>query len=82
MDSSNTFWTVLEVQVDQAYNKSCIPTIYVTEDQAYAKYYTILAAAAVSYIPYHAAHIIRSDGVMIEGKVFDRMVIEPVVVGE
>ena len=41
-------------------------------DRAYAKFYTICAAAAVSEIPYHAACIIRSDGVMIEGKTFDR----------
>jgi len=41
-------------------------------NQAYAKYYTICAAAAISEIPYHSAAIIRSDGIMIEGKVFDR----------
>lgn len=47
-----------------------------TEDQAlnraYAKLYTILAAAATSGIPYHSGHIYRSDGLLIEGKVFDR----------
>lgn len=47
-----------------------------TEEQAlnraYAKLYTILAAAAISAIPYHSGHIYRSDGLLIEGKVFDR----------
>ena len=46
------------------------------ENAAYAKYYTILAAAAVSGIPYHAAYIIRDDGITIEGKVFDRRTTE------
>lgn len=41
-------------------------------NRAYAKLYTILAAAAVSEIPYHSGHIYRSDGLLIEGKVFDR----------
>ena len=41
-------------------------------NQAYAKLYTILAAAAVSDIPYHAGLLIRDDGVLLEGKVFDR----------
>lgn len=41
-------------------------------NRAYAKLYTILAAAAVSGIPYHSGHIYRSDGLLIEGKVFDR----------
>lgn len=40
--------------------------------RAYAKLYTILAAAAVSEIPYHSGCIQRSDGLIIEGKVFDR----------
>ena len=47
------------------------------ETQAYAKLYTILAAAAVSGIPYHSGHILRSDGILMEGRVFDRRVDEP-----
>jgi hypothetical protein len=41
-------------------------------DRAYAKLYTILAAAATSNIPYHSVHIKRSDGILIDGRVFDR----------
>lgn len=36
------------------------------------KLYTILAAAAVSELPYHAGFILRDDGVITDGKVFDR----------
>lgn len=42
--------------------------------RAEAKYFTICAAAAVSELPYHSAHILRSDGVLIEGHVWDRRV--------
>lgn len=45
---------------------------YTDEAQAYAKLYTILAAAAVSGIPYHSGHIMRSDGLILDGRVFDR----------
>lgn len=41
-------------------------------DRAYAKYFTICAAAAVSAIPYHAAILVRSDGMIMEQKVWDR----------
>ena len=41
-------------------------------NQAYAKFYAILAAAAVSDIPYHAGMLIRDDGYVIGCQVFDR----------
>ena len=71
----NTFFSVLEVQNNGT--PAAITTIYNDEAAAYAKYYTVLAAAAVSSVTYHACHIIRSDGIMIEGKVFDRRTTEP-----
>ena len=39
---------------------------------AIAKYFTICAAAAVSSLPYHAVHIITSDGMITEQYIFDR----------
>ena len=50
---------------------------YTDINAAYAKLYTILAAAAVSDLPYHSGHILRDDGIIIEGKVFDRRTVEP-----
>ncbi len=44
------------------------------EERAWAKLYNILAAAAISGIPYHSGHILRSDGLIVDGKVFDRRV--------
>lgn len=67
------FYTVLEVQ--NGGTPAILTTVYTDINTAYNKYYTVLAAASVSGLPYHAAHIIRSeDGVMIEGKVFRREV--------
>lgn len=64
------FYTVIEVQ--NSGTPGILTTVYTNENEAYSKYYTVLAAAALSTIPYHSGHIIRDDGVMIEGKVFDR----------
>ena len=67
-----TFYTTIENQVRNDGGRGLLYDHFDNENAAYAKYYTVCAAAAVSEIPYHSAHIIRSDGIMIEGKVFDR----------
>lgn len=67
------FYTVIEKQLVNG-TPATIATHYDTETAALAAYFTICAAAAVSTIEYHAAHVIRSDGIMIEGRVFDRRV--------
>ena len=74
-----TFYTTIENQVRNDGSRGLLYDHFDNENAAYAKYYTVCAAAAVSGIPYHSAHIIRSDGIMIEGKVFDRRSDEPVV---
>lgn len=72
-----TFYTTIENQVRNDGSKGLLYDHYEDENAAYAKYYTVCAAAAVSEIPYHSAHLIRSDGIMIEGKVFDRRSDDP-----
>lgn len=72
-----TFYTTIENQVRNDGSRGLLYDHYDDENLAYAKYYTVCAAAAVSGIPYHSAHIIRDDGIMIEGKVFDRRSDEP-----
>lgn len=71
------FYIVLEVQ--NAGTPAVLTDVYVDSSQAYAKFYTILSAAAVSSVPYHAAYIVRDDGAMIEGKVFDRRDMQVVI---
>ena len=68
----NEFYTTIENQVRPDGSKGLLYDHFENVDQAYAKYFTVCAAAAVSEIPYHSAHIIRSDGIMIEGRVWDR----------
>lgn len=72
-----TFYTTIENQVRNDGSRGLLYDHFDDENLAYAKYYTVCAAAAVSGIPYHSAHIIRDDGIMIEGKVFDRRGDEP-----
>ena len=66
------FYTTIENQLREDGSFGLLYDHFTDIDQAYAKLYTILAAAAVSEIPYHSGHLLRSDGIMIEGKVFDR----------
>lgn len=67
-----TFYTTIENQVRNDGSKGLLYDHFENVNQAYAKYYTILAAAAVSEIPYHAGYLIRDDGITMEGRVFDR----------
>lgn len=66
------FFTVLEIQVNTEGSRACLPVIYDNYDGALAKFYTICAAAAVSGLPYHSAHILRSDGIMTDSRIFNR----------
>ena len=67
-----TIYTTLENQIRADGSKGLLYDHYEDYDAAMAKFFTICAAACVSEIPYHSAHILRSDGVLIEGRVWDR----------
>lgn len=71
------FYTTLENQLRGDGSRGLLFDHYDDVNAAYAKLYTILAAAAVSEIPYHSGHIYRSDGLLIDGRVFDRREPEP-----
>ena len=66
------FYEVNETQIIETNPVALSPRFFTSKEEAESAYYTILASAAISTIPYHSACIIRSDGVMIEGKVYDR----------
>lgn len=73
----NYFYTTIENQVRNDGSKGLLFDHFDNLNAALAKLYTILAAAAVSEIPYHSGHIMRSDGVLLpEGRVFDRRTTE------
>ena len=69
-----TIYTTIENQIRNDGSKGLLYDHFEDLDRALAKFFTVCAAAATSEIPYHSAHIIRSDGVMIEGRVWDRRV--------
>ena len=66
------FYTTIENQLRNDGSFGLLYDHFTDVNAAYAKLYTILAAAAVSEIPYHSGHLLRSDGIMMDGRVFDR----------
>ena len=72
MNSNEVFYTTIENQLRNDGSFGLLYDHFTNVNSAYAKLYTILAAAAVSEIPYHSGHLLRSDGIMIDGRVFDR----------
>lgn len=76
-----TVYTTIENQIRTDGSKGLLYDHFTDYDAAMAKFFTVCAAAAVSDIPYHSAHVLRSDGVMIEGRVWDRRV-EPTAESE
>ena len=71
------FYTTIENQVRIDGSKGLLYDHFDDLNQALAKYYTICAAAAVSGIPYHSAHLLRNDGLIVEQQIFDRRSGEP-----
>ena len=43
---------------------------YADENQAFSKYHSVLAAAAVSELPCHSCVILRNDGTQIAGQAY------------
>ena len=68
----NYFYTTIENQAREDGSRGLLYDHFENYDAALAKLYTILAAAATSGLPYHSGHIMRSDGILTDGRVFDR----------
>lgn len=66
------FYTTIENQLRNDGSYGLLYNHYENIDDAYAKLYSVLAEAAKSGIPYHSCHIMADNGVLIEGRVFDR----------
>ena len=69
---------VLEIQTSKNGSVAKIVTVHDTIEEAWQKYYTVLAAAAVSgeTLSCHSAVILDSKGWQIDNRVFDRTVSE------
>ena len=67
-----TVYTTIENQIREDGSKGLLYDHFDSYDAALAKLYAILAAAAISELPYHSGHILRDDGIITDGRVFDR----------
>ena len=74
---NGVFYTTIENQLRADGSKGLLYDHYDNLNAAMAKFYTICAAAAVSGLPYHSAHILQSDGNIIRQEIFDRRTPEP-----
>ena len=72
-----TKFIVIELQTSDSGAVGNIVTTYDEQPAAYSKYYTVLAAAAISAIPKHAAVLMTSEGYLMESRCFDRTEPEP-----
>ena len=73
----DTIYVTVENQLRNDGSYGLLYDHFTNLNQAYAKLYTILAAAAVSGIPYHAGHLIAytPDGAhIVAGQSFDNRV--------
>jgi hypothetical protein len=64
-------YIVIELQTDAAGQTANIVTAYDNQPQAEAKFHTILAAAAVSPVPKHAAVILSEEGLIVRQWCYD-----------
>ena len=64
------YYIVIEIQAYKDGTTGILNDSYSELNAAWQKYYTILAAAAVSNVPVHTALIMTHDGRPIESKCF------------
>lgn len=64
-------YIVIEIQTNPNGTVGNIVTAYATKDLAFQKFHTILAAAAVSSLPVHAAVILDNKGLQIAAQAFE-----------
>lgn len=66
------FYTTIENQLREDGSYGLLYDHFTDLDAAKAKFFTICAAAAVSEIPYHAATLLESSGIIVKQEIFDR----------
>ena len=63
-------YIVIEIQTNSSGAVGNFVWAFATENEAFAKYHSVLASAAVSYLPVHSCVILRNDGVQIAGQAY------------
>ena len=72
----NSKYVVVEMQTNLDGTVSVLTDTFTTVEEAYNKYYTILAYAAISTLPAHSAALLTNKGMLIESKVFENALSE------
>lgn len=67
-------YVVIELQTNGDGSVANITTAYDTRNAAESAYHTILAAAAISALPMHAAALLSSDGTLIDSYCYEHEV--------
>ena len=63
-------YIVIEIQKNADGIMSDITTSFNTLPEAYNKYYSVLAFAAISELPVHSAALMSEEGFVVESKCF------------
>jgi len=64
-------YIVVEIQTNADGTVGNLVFAYAEKNEAYSKYHSILAAAAISALPKHAAVILQNDGLPLEFRCFE-----------
>ena len=67
-------YIVIEIQTNPNGTVGNIVNAFATKDASFQKFHTILAAAAVSSLPVHAAVILDNKGLQIAAQAFEHEV--------
>lgn len=68
-------YLVLELQTNTNGQVASLINQYDTQAAADNKYHTVLAAAAISQLPVHAAVMLTNEGYVIKNEVYNRPII-------
>ena len=66
-------YLVIEIQTNDDETVGNIITVHATRAEAESKYHTVLAYAALSELPYHAAVLMQHDGLLIERRCYTHL---------
>ena len=72
-----TKYIVLELQTNADGGVGTLVTAFDDWNQAESKYHTVLASAAISSLPCHAAVLLTHDGCMLSNKSYEHAQPEP-----
>ena len=68
----SVFYTTIENQIRSDGSRGLLYDHFDNELDAEEKFHQVAAIAVKSGIPYHSIHVLRSDGVIVEDRVYDR----------